>query len=57
MEELPYVMLILIATILSWIDYRKKFNKAKGEEEIRSALVPFLLMIIIFVISIITFLT
>ena len=57
MEEFPYVILILIATILSWIDYRKKFKKAEGEEEIRRAFVPFLLMMIIFVLSILTFLT
>ncbi|MGE7674864.1 hypothetical protein ACQKMV_15000 [Lysinibacillus sp. NPDC094403] len=57
MEELPYVIIISIVLIGSWIDYRKKINKAENSEEIRKALVPFLLIVFLFVVSISVFLT
>jgi len=57
LEELPYVIIISMVTFISWIDYRKKVKKAESEEEIRKAFVPFLLVIVLFVISISVFLT
>ncbi|MEK4485740.1 hypothetical protein MHH81_09070 [Psychrobacillus sp. FSL H8-0484] len=57
MEELPYVIIISIVLISSWIDYRKKVKKAENEEEIRKAFVPFLLVVVLFVVSISVFLT
>ncbi|WP_313894453.1 hypothetical protein [Psychrobacillus sp.] len=57
MGELPYVIIISIVLIISWIEFRKKLKKAEGEEEIRRAFVPFLLVVVLFVISIIVFLT
>ncbi|MEB2279015.1 hypothetical protein LAV73_03235 [Lysinibacillus xylanilyticus] len=57
LEELPYVIIISIVLIGSWIDYRKKINKAENSEEIRKALVPFLLIVFLFVVSISVFLT
>ena len=57
MEELPYVIIILIVLISSWIDYRNKVKKADNEEDIRKAFVPFLLVVVLFIISIAVFLT
>jgi len=57
LEELPYVIIISIVLISSWIDYRKKVKKAENEEEIRKAFVPFLLVVVLFVVSISVFLT
>ena len=57
MEELPYVIIISIVTFISWIDYKKKVKKAESEEEIRKALVPFLLVMILFATSISMFFT
>ena len=57
MEELPYVIIISIVLISSWIDYRKKVKKAENEEDIRKAFVPFLLVVVLFIISIAVFLT
>ncbi|MGE7694699.1 hypothetical protein ACQKNC_11350 [Lysinibacillus sp. NPDC094177] len=57
MEEFPYVILISIVLIGSWIDCRKKIKKAENSEEIRKAFVPFLLVVILFVVSISLFLT
>ncbi|MER1957231.1 MAG: hypothetical protein ABS942_07620 [Solibacillus sp.] len=57
MEELPYVIIMSIVFISSWIGYRKKVKKAENEEEIRSAFVPFLLVGILFLISIAVFFT
>ncbi|MFC6039537.1 hypothetical protein ACFPYN_08880 [Paenisporosarcina macmurdoensis] len=57
MEELPYVIIVSIATIISWIDYKKKVKKAESEEEIRKALVPFILVMVLFLISISMFFT
>ncbi len=57
MEELPYVMIVSIVFISSWIGYRKKVKKAENEEEIRSAFVPFLLVGFLFLISLAVFLT
>lgn len=57
MEELPYVIIISIVLISSWIDYRKKVKKAENEEDIRRAFVPFLLVVVLFVVSISVFLT
>ncbi|WP_341323675.1 hypothetical protein NSQ62_09460 [Solibacillus sp. FSL H8-0523] len=57
MEELPYVIIMSIVFISSWIGYRKKVKKAENEEEIRSAFVPFLLVGILFLISTAVFFT
>jgi heme/copper-type cytochrome/quinol oxidase subunit 2 len=57
LEELPYVILVSIVTFISWIDYRKKAKKAESEEEIRKALVPFILVMVLFLTSISVFLT
>ena len=57
MEELPYVIIILIVLISSWIDYRNKVKKADNEEDKRKAFVPFLLVVVLFIISIAVFLT
>lgn len=57
MEELPYVIIVSIATIISWSDYRNKVKKAESEEEIRKALVPFILIMVLFLTSISMFLT
>ena len=57
LKELPYVIIISFIMFISWIDYRKKVKKAESEEEIRKAFVPFLLVIVLFVISISVFLT
>ena len=57
MEELPYVIIISIVLISSWIDYRNKVKKADNEEDIRKAFVPFLLVVVLFIISIAVFLT
>ncbi|WP_394188903.1 hypothetical protein [Paenisporosarcina quisquiliarum] len=57
MEELPYVIIVSIVTFISWIDYKKKVKKAENEEEIRKALVPFLLVLLLFATSISMFLT
>ena len=57
MEELPYVIIISIVLISSWIDYRKKVRKAENEEDIRKAFVPFLLVVVLFLMSIAVFLT
>ncbi|MBO0589447.1 hypothetical protein [Sporosarcina sp. E16_8] len=57
MKELPYVILVSIVMIIGWINYRKKVKKAESEEDIRKALVPLLLVIVLFVISILVFLT
>jgi len=57
LEELPYVIIILIVLISSWIDYRNKVKKADNEEDIRKEFVPFLLVVVLFIISIAVFLT
>ena len=57
MEELPYVIIVSIVTFISWIDYKKKVKKSENEEEIRKALVPFLLVLLLFATSISMFLT
>jgi len=57
LEELPYVIIISIVLISSWIDYRKKVKKAENEEDIRKAFVPFLLVVVLFLMSIAVFLT
>ncbi|MEI4770184.1 hypothetical protein WAX74_11115 [Psychrobacillus sp. FJAT-51614] len=38
MDELPYVIIISIVLISSWIDYRKKVKKAENEEDIEGHL-------------------
>jgi len=43
--------------ISSWIRYRKKVKKAENEEDIRKAFVPFLLVVMLFIISISVFVT
>ena len=58
MEELPYVIIVSIVTFISWIDYKKKVKKkAESEEDIRKAVVPFLLVLLLFATSISVFLT
>ncbi|MGE7672830.1 hypothetical protein ACQKMV_04465 [Lysinibacillus sp. NPDC094403] len=57
MEEFPYVIIISIVLIGSWIGCRKKIKKAENSEEIRKAFVPFLLVVVLFVVSISLFLT
>ena len=57
MEEFPYVIIISIVLISSWINYRKKVKTAENEEDKRKAFVPFLLVVVLFIISIAVFLT
>lgn len=57
MDELPYVVIVLIALVSSWIEYRKKVKKAENEEDMRKAFVPFLLVMVLFIVSISVFLT
>ncbi len=47
--------MIVISVYSAWKDFRRKFEKGEGEEEIRHAFVPFLLMIIMFLIAIAVF--
>lgn len=49
------LILIIISTIGSVIDFRKEMKKANKEEEIRRAFVRFLLSIILFGMAIIVF--
>ena len=48
-------LMILICTFSAWKVFRRKFEKAEGEDEIRNAIVPFLLMIIVLIIAIAVF--
>ena len=48
-------LMIVISVFSAWKGYRRKLDKAEGEEEIRHAFVPFLLMIILFLIAIAVF--
>lgn len=57
MEELPYVIIVTIVLISSWIDYRKKIKKANNEEDKRKPFVLLLLAVVLFLISIAVFLT
>lgn len=54
---MPYVILILLFVLyyFGWKDVRTKLEKAKGEEEIRRVLVPFILQTIFVVLGIISF--
>jgi|GEM_PF-2463171 len=45
-------ILMTIATLFSWFKYRKEIKKAESNEEIRHALVRFMLMLILFLIFI-----
>ena len=48
-------LLISISFYSAWKNYRKKVNEAVGEEEMREAFVPFLMITFIFLIAIVTF--
>lgn len=48
-------LMILYSVFSAWKGFRKKLKKAEGEEEIWHAFVPFLLMIILFLIAIAVF--
>ena len=48
-------LLISISFYSAWKNYRKKVNEAVGEEEMREAFVPFLMITFIFLIVIVTF--
>ena len=48
-------LMIVISVFSAWKGFRRKLEKAEGEEEIRHAFVPFLLMIILFLIAIAVF--
>ena len=43
--------------VSSWIDFRKKVKKAENEEAVRKAFVPFLFVMVLFIVSISLFLT
>ncbi|MBU8907523.1 hypothetical protein [Desertibacillus haloalkaliphilus] len=57
LEIRTYVLLflILIGGYSGWKDYRRKLKKAEGEEEIRQAIVPLILLIIFIVLFIVSF--
>jgi len=57
LEEFSYVIIITIVLISSWINYRKKVKTAENEGDTRKAFVPFLLVVVLFLISIAVFLT
>ena len=57
MEELPYVIIITIVLISSWVDYRKKAKQANNEEDKRKAFALLLLAVVLFLISLAVFLT
>lgn len=47
--------MIVYSVFSAWKGFRKKLEKAKGEEEMRHAFVSFLVMIILFLIAIAVF--
>ncbi|MFC0524919.1 hypothetical protein ACFFGV_15175 [Pontibacillus salicampi] len=53
-----YVMsaLILFSCYASWKDLRKRALEADGEEEIRRAITPFILLVMIFVLFVVSIL-
>jgi len=48
-------LLFVISFFSSWKNFRKKIKEAEGEEEMRNAVVPFLLVIFLFMIAIAVF--
>jgi Na+/H+ antiporter NhaC len=48
--EILFVFAVFFTFFLCWKDYKKKVKKAQGEEEIRKVLMPFLLILFLFIL-------
>ncbi|MFC4387919.1 hypothetical protein ACFOZ1_08855 [Gracilibacillus marinus] len=53
MWEFAIVFIIFVVVMLDWFEMRGKLRRAETEEEIRKAIMPFVLMLLLFVIAVI----
>jgi hypothetical protein len=53
MWEFAIVFIIFVVVMLDWFEMRNKLRRAETEEEIRKAIMPFVLMLLLFVIAVI----
>lgn len=54
-DQIILLLMLIIGTFSVWKDFKKKAEDAEGLEEIRNAFVPFLLMIFLAVIGLLSF--